>query len=339
MATRRSVLRLMGGGVVVAAGSGAGCVALSGPSTSAREAWREAGQETEFRRRALSYALLAPNPHNRQPWLVRLDGETALTLFCDLDRRLPETDPFDRQITIGHGAFLELLRLAAAEQGYRADITTFPEGAPGHRLDQRPVAQVAFTRENAMPDPLFAQVLARRTNREVYKDQDVPAEALSAFVETGGAFGCTAGAIGNDARAATLRDLTWSAHQVEAATPRTHQESVDLMRLGAEEVKRHRDGIVLEGRMIALGRAFGAVSRKTLADPNSSAFKQGLEMYEKKAMSARAFAWIETAGDTRDHQLAAGRAYMRLTLKATELGLAVHPWSQALQEYAEMSDL
>ena len=46
-------------------------------------------------------------------------------LFCDLDRRLPVTDPQDRQITIGLGAFLELMRMAAAQDGLRADIALF----------------------------------------------------------------------------------------------------------------------------------------------------------------------------------------------------------------------
>ncbi len=99
MTTRRGILKLVGGGVVVAAAAAGGWYAMNGPSNEAREAWRQAGTPQDYRRRFLSYALLAPNPHNRQPWLVRLDGEDGLTLFCDLDRRLPETDPFDRQIT------------------------------------------------------------------------------------------------------------------------------------------------------------------------------------------------------------------------------------------------
>jgi len=98
--SRRNVLRLIGGGVVIAAGAGAGLHMLGRPSEPAREPWRTAGNEPEFRRRALSWALLAPNPHNRQPWLVRLDGDDALTLYVDLERRLPVTDPHDRQITI-----------------------------------------------------------------------------------------------------------------------------------------------------------------------------------------------------------------------------------------------
>jgi hypothetical protein len=38
-------------------------------------------------------------------------------------------------------------------------------------------------------------------------------------------------------------------------------------------------------------------------------------------------------------QLAVGRAYARLNLKATELGVAMHPMSQVLQEYEEMQAL
>ncbi|MEO1642986.1 MAG: twin-arginine translocation pathway signal protein, partial [Pseudomonadota bacterium] len=119
MVSRRGVLKLLGGGVVLATGSAAGAVYVAGqPSKAARAPWRDAGQYEDVRKRALSYALLAPNPHNLQPWLVSLDGDDGLTLYHDSKRRLPVTDPYDRQITIGCGAFLELLSLAAAQEGY-----------------------------------------------------------------------------------------------------------------------------------------------------------------------------------------------------------------------------
>lgn len=127
MPDRRQVLGLIGGGTVIAAvTAGSGCNSECGVDRSARAPWGQAGKYADYRKRALSYALLAPNPHNRQPWLVRLDGADSLTLYVDLDRRLPATDPFDRQITIGCGAFLELLSIAAAAEGYRTDIAFFP---------------------------------------------------------------------------------------------------------------------------------------------------------------------------------------------------------------------
>ena len=337
MVRRRDVLRLVGGGSVVAATSG--CAVLSGPSEAARAPWRRACGYSEFRRRALSYAILAPNPHNRQPWLVRLDGSDAMALHVDLDRRLPATDPFDRQVTIGCGAFLEVLSLAAARDGYRVEIREFPEGEDPLTLDRRPVAHVRFTDGGAAVDPLFGHVLARRTNKEVFEPRDVAEGDLARLAAAGQVHGVSAAAIGNTDLAGKLRDLTWRAHVREATTPRALQESIDLMRIGSAEVEANPDGIRLEGAMIEFGRIFGLISRAALADPDSSAFRQGMDKYRGMAMSARAFGWLANAGRTRKDQLDAGRAYVRLNLEATRLGLAIHPWSQALQEYPEMEDI
>jgi hypothetical protein len=335
MLDRRRALRLIGGGMVVAVAA-PGC---SGAFGSAREPWRQAGRYHDIRKRALSYALLAPNPHNLQPWLVRLDGTDSLALHVDLERRLPVTDPFDRQITIGCGAFLELLSIAAAEEGYRAEIVAFPDGENMRTLDRRAVARVRLVKGAATRDPLFEHILARRSNKKVYEDRVVPDAALAELAGAGRAYGATASITGDTELAASLRDLTWRAHLKEITTPAANQESVDLMRIGATEVTADRDGIPLEGAMIEVGRRLGLVTREALADPASGAFRQGLDLYREMAMSARAFGWISNANKTRSDQLDAGRAYVRVNLQATALDLAIHPWSQALQEYPEMREL
>ena len=65
---RRSFMRILGGGIVLAAGAGtlAGCSVFEVPP-SAVAAWQGPPQEMDLRRFVLSYALLAPNPHNMQP--------------------------------------------------------------------------------------------------------------------------------------------------------------------------------------------------------------------------------------------------------------------------------
>ena len=49
-----------------------------------------------------------------------------------------------------------------------------------------------------------------------------------------------------------------------------------------------------------------------------------------------AYAVLRTPSNSREDQIDAGRRWLRLNLTTTELGLALHPVSQALQEYPEM---
>jgi hypothetical protein len=333
---------LVGGGVVLAAGAaGASAYAWASgqtPSTAAREAWTTAGQPRELRRRFLSYAILAPNPHNRQPWKVKLIGDDQLALYADLERLLPATDPFDRQITLGCGAFLELLRIAAANEGYTAEILPFPEGEPQPRLNDKPIAHVRFTEGTSARDPIFEYILKRVTNREVHEDKAPDAMAIASLMVAGSVQGAQCRASAEPDRVKQLRDLVWKAYEREATTPAANTETASLLRIGKDEVEKYRDGIALEGPAMEAMKAAGLLTEKAMEDPNSIASKQGRDMWKAKAMSSPAFAWLFTEENDRYSQLAAGSAYARMALKAAELDLAIHPWSQALQEYPEMKE-
>ncbi|BCH24152.1 Acg family FMN-binding oxidoreductase [Mesorhizobium sp. L-8-3] len=336
MATRRNILKLVGGGIVLAA-AGGGLWAATRDPKKARIPWEVAGRgESDPRRNALSYALLAPNPHNRQPWLADLGSPGQVTLYCELDRRLPFTDPFDRQITIGLGAFIELLAMAAAQTGHRTDITLFPEGEPQPRLDARPVAQITFVQDAAVEsDPLFRHVMARRSNKEEYDmSRPVPTEALAAIA--GAARGGRIAHAHEPAKVQRLRDLAWAAMQVELATPHTLKESVDIMRIGRAEIEANPDGIDLSGPLLEGLAIAGVLSREAMLDPSSSVWQQQEAVLKPNFDSAMAFLWQATPGNGRADQIAAGRDYVRLNLAATGLGIAMQPFSQALQEYSEM---
>ena len=76
--------------------------------------------------RALSWAILAPNPYKRQRWMVDLSQPDTAVLYVDPDRLLPHTNPFNSQIIIGLGCFLEVLRTVALQDGLNVDCDLFP---------------------------------------------------------------------------------------------------------------------------------------------------------------------------------------------------------------------
>jgi hypothetical protein len=334
---RRDFIKVIGGASVFAAASGlAGCAELPDPTV----AWVSPGSsERDVRRYALAHAILAPNPHNRQPWIARLEGERDLSLYIDRSRLLPATDPFNRQIVIGCGCFLELLSLAAGAKGFTTLVQPFPDGEIADRLDDRPFARVRFE-PGGKVDPLFAQILRRRSNKDPFeKDRIIPAVDLKTLEGAVATPGLRAGSVGAGEALAGLKSLTAAAYLREVETPAALQESIDLMRIGAREVSQYRDGIDLTGAPIEVMKATGLLTRESLARPGTLAYDQAKGLYAPLAETASAYVWIVSNGNDRVTQIATGRAYARLNLTATGRDIAMHPMSQGLQEYPEMAAL
>ncbi len=338
MSLSRRALLVTGAASVVVLG-GAGSWLTTRTSVSARKPWDlDSKSFGDPRLDALAYAILAPSPHNMQPWRVRLEGDDALTVFADSDRLLPATDPPARQTTIGFGAFLELLRQAAAQGGHALAVKPFPEGEPYPTLDERPVAQVQFRKDAAVErDPLFAQILRRRTTRAVFAaDRPVDPGTLTGIIEAA-TEGVHVQASGDPLRVRELRDLTAKAWLAEWQDPAARGETVVVTRIGKAEVGKAPWGITLDGPLMSTLGALGVVTREGMDTPGTAAYKGGVESYLDACKSAMAHLWSTTATNTRLDQLAAGATWVRLQQAATREGVAFHPLSQPLQEFPAMA--
>jgi len=335
---RRKFLKVGGASLLIL--GGAGYFGLRSDIEQARAPWTKAGNGFEDPRlNALSFAILAPNPHNRQPWIIRLDGTDQITVFCDTERLLPETDPYNRQITVGFGAFLELLRMAAAQEGYVLEQTLFPEGEPQPLLDNRPIARIRFVKSTIVAnDPLFAFVASRRTNRAKFSDQIVSAELLSTLADSQNSDSTIYGASNDAEKVAALKALCLKGWAKEIGTPRTHHESTLLTRIGAKAVNADPDGISIYGPVMEAMRLTGTLTPENMDDPSSTAFAETKKFYDGLIETSRAFAWISTRDNSRVSQIEAGVNWLRLHLAATGEGLAFQPLSQVLQEFPEMSE-
>ncbi|MGL5447353.1 MAG: Acg family FMN-binding oxidoreductase [Rhabdaerophilum sp.] len=340
MSTRRNVILGIGGALALV-GTGAAWRVTRVPTTAYRP-WDEAGrEEMDPRLDAFRYAVLAPNPHNLQPWKIRLIGTDEALLSSDREHRLPQTDPFDRQIVIGFGCFTEIARIAASRRGYRVEIEPFPEGADEQRLDARPVARLRFIRDAALAaDPLGTFIRQRRSAKVPFDlSRPVPAGALSRVVALSDAslrFEHTR----SEAEIAAIRSLATKAFALELQTPHTFRESIDVVRAGSKEIDAQPDGISLRGPMFeALSLMGGDAVRAQALAPGSSAPQQQIDRYAAMFVATPQFVWLTSKGNTRALQYASGRAYVRLNLTTTSIGLGLHPVSQALQEFPEMASL
>ncbi|MDO9113137.1 MAG: nitroreductase family protein [Polaromonas sp.] len=338
---RRNFVRLAGGGVVLGAtASLAGCSSELPPEAIA--AWNGPAADTaDVRRWILSYAILAPHSHNLQSWQVDLRQPGEITLYCDLTRLLPETDPQSRQIMMSHGTFLELLDLAAKQKGLRADITLFPQGEFGPAtLDKRPVARIVLAADAGIkPDPLFADILKRHTNREAYEMREPAAGALQAIAASVAPFPIRTGFVGT--RQPDLlqqhRAIAMEAWRIELVTPRTVLESFKVLRVGPREIAEHRDGLTINTPMVRALTALGLFDRSKAPGPDDTATTGQIKDFNTKIAATPAFFWMVTEGNDRKTQVNAGRAYARAQLAATAQGLSMQPLSQALQEYPEQA--
>jgi hypothetical protein len=311
--------------------------------SEAIEAWRGPGADIspgDVRRWMLSYAILAPHSHNLQSWVVDLRSPGEMVLYCDTKRLLPQTDPYARQIMMSHGTFLELLQMAACERGVRAEIALFPEGAfAATEVDGRPVARIRLvTDASVQKDPLFSQILLRHTNRGVYDiTRPVPLSAWAQMTGSAGAHPVHVGFVGTDNPGVlgTHRRIALEAWRIELTTPRAVMESYAVLRVGAAEVAKHRDGLTLLAPIPVAMARLGLFDRTKAPAPQDYATTSQVTDFEKKLTSTPGFFWMVTDANDRVTQINAGRAYVRMQLAATAQGLGVQPLQQALQEYAE----
>ena len=228
---RRNFIRVLGGGAVAASAAGLAACSEQFPAEAVAP-WLGPQAENDLRRWALGYAILAPNSHNRQPWLVDLSQRDAIVLYVDRQRMLPETDPWYRQIVVSQGTFIESLVIALKERGIAPTVALFPEGEfEPRQVDSRPVARISWTVGAAAPprDPLFAQLLLRHTAKVAYDTtREVKPATLQMLRDAVADLAADApvrfGSTIEPALRDELRKLCWESAKAELLTPRTVME-------------------------------------------------------------------------------------------------------------------
>lgn len=330
---------------LVACGAGYWWSTNSGAPRKAVKPWDEAsGPKADWRLFVLANALLAPNPHNLQPWLAELLPDGSIVLKWNTKKSLPETDPPGRQIIVGFGCFIEAAVIAASAIGKSLDVNLFPTGFPSNTslsdLAEKPIAVLIGSDAKSEPDALYSQLVKRHCVKKQYEmNKPVDASSILALQNAGTSPRIQCKSETRAKQVDAIRKVCLSAVTLENELPAKKGESVKWMRFGRNEVDANPDGIALYGPPIEALILAGEMNSEKMMRPDSMISKLGLKSQLDTIHATPSFFWIESLDNSRVSQIDAGRAFLRATLAATKLGLSTHPCSAPLQEYPEMSSL
>lgn len=295
----------------------------------------------------IAHGLLAPNAHNMQSWKVQLSEENHLecTLFVETQRLLPETDPYSRQITVSQGTFLELLRIAAAELGYQARITLFPEGEYDEEgsiasMNIHPVARILLEPGQPLESPLYDAIFSRVTTRTPYLDESLSEEYIQQLKRLNVDTTLTLEIFQSGEDLRKLKELARQGVEVESTLPATMRETNQVLRMNEYQKNEHPYGITLDSQGLSSAENLFVQSMGTLFPLDEEASGKYWRRAEfQRIEHSPAYALIISRGNSRTAQVQTGMLFSRFQLAGTILGLSMQPTSQVLQEFPEMADL
>ncbi|MDP2304992.1 MAG: Rv1355c family protein [Pseudomonadota bacterium] len=280
--------------------------------------------DLETARGLAAAAVLAPSGHNAQPWRFRwADG--TFEGRVDPARSLHVLDFRDGGAFVALGAASLNAELAAHAAGLAPTVALAPDPADPHLA-----FRIRLGRGVAVVDPLLPWLGRRVTNRRLGERGALGADAETLLADAaaeGADLLLVQDSVGLDLLGAAIGAgdrLTWLFEP-------SHQEIVEGLRWTPADVARTRDGLDLDA--LELSEADRAGVQVISRWPRAALLARlgagrVLEQAAKDAVSsAAAIGLIVVPGGGPAAYLRGGRAMQRVWLRASALGLAIHPMS------------
>lgn len=297
------------------------------------------------RLQVIAHGILAPNAHNMQSWKISLSEENEFTLFVETERLLPETDPYSRQITISNGTFLELVRIAAENLGYQANITLFPSGEFDEEgtiqsLTTHPVATVSLEPIEVKSSPFYDAIFKRVTNRTTYLDKPLTSQQIQQLKSLNPDSTLILEIFQSGEDLTRLKELAVEGVRIESNHHGSMHETNQVLRMSERQKNEHRYGLTMDSQGLSNVTQFFVQSLGTLFPLDEEASGEFWRKNEfRRIEHTPAYALIISSDNSRIAQVKTGMLYSRFQLAGTMMGLSMQPTSQVLQEYPEMAEL
>jgi len=279
-------------------------------------------QQNPVLKRVVEAFILAPSPHNAQPWRLKLEAPNRVAVCWDSSRALPAVDPFGHAAQMGLGCGIEAAATIADfefEPGASNDIFS-PEYRAG-TLHVRGLKTHTYMRGMAL--------LRRRcTNRHAFLDGLIPHHVEARCVEAAGQFGVKASFARLDPR--RLDELSRSGAQALFARADYLDEFLTHLRLTSSEASSSPLGFTQDTLGVGKSSVSGMALLRQFPKVRNLAGRAGLARVMAAAATSnvtKAAGHIVVATDdwSARGRVMAGRALMAVWLELTKADLACQP--------------
>ena len=280
---------------------------------------------------ALSVAVNSPSGDNSQPWRFAIDPDGALLL-----RHTPGADAtlydFREQGSyLAHGALIENISIALGAEGYATAVELFPGGP-------NVVARLSFAPSAGRDEDLAEAIPARTTNRKPYETRPLEPAHREALLNSFQHDGVKLALLEHPDEVGALARSVSANERLVMSHRGLHDGLFGMIRWSREE-ERERPGLYVQTMELPPPVEF--MFRHVICHwpalrlLNAIGFARMVSSQTAPVYAASsAFGAIIIATEEDEVFIRAGRAFERLWLTATKLGLSIQP-TTALPYLAE----
>lgn len=179
----------------------------------------------------LRYGILAPNPHNSQPWLFEIK-KNKIIIHPQFQKRLKSTDDKSREIWISIGALIENLIIAGQNFGF-----SVKEKIQGKKII------VTFNKGKTKKNKLFDFITKRVTNKRkakriLFETKNINKLKKMKFEKDTDAF-----LLDDNKDLEKVINLIDEANDILYSSERHKKEIISWMRFNNYQIKKTKDGI------------------------------------------------------------------------------------------------
>lgn len=272
----------------------------------------------------LSFASLAPSPHNTQPWYVKIIDQDQWIIGADQARSMKATDPDNNRLMLTLGLFAENLSLAAGAMGYNTKINIISDN-----FFSDDILRITLTESTPVFYPI-ERITLRKTIKNGFKDTIINKEHIERLSESlnGHFFYFPRGNEHTDC----IRKGAVDAFKKWLDSEEAQAEHVRWLRIQNQDAREKRDGLTTEGMEIEgftgwLTRSF--FSNNDFA--GSFMKNETIKFTEKTSAQGGGYVILTGYGRNVSGMIELGRRTERMLLLAREMGIGIQPMTQMLE--------